>query len=124
MEGSAYQTETQPLILVSIEPRTYREAIARAIETLRPNLSVKAVALGMLAAEISHTDPILVLCDDTFASSLNGVPNRMMFRDGKSSASACLSGTEVEMERVDMDGLLAIVDKVVSSTRYGETLRR
>lgn len=108
--------ETQHTVLVAIEPRAYREAVGRAIGTLRPQLFVKTVEQGMLNAEILRTNPTLVLCDGTVDGSVDGAPNRVIFRGGESAASVRLRDRQVEMDRVDLDDLLSIVDRVVSST--------
>lgn len=119
MEASGGRVETQHTVLVAIEPRAYREAVGRAIETLRPKLFVKTVEQGMLSAEILRTNPTLVLCDGAVDGSVDGVPNRVIFRDDESAASVRLRDRQVEMDRVDLDDLLSIVDRAVSSTHEG-----
>ena len=113
------RTEIQPTVLVAIEPRAYREAIGKAVEMLRPNLSVRIIESGMLDAELSRTNPTLVLCNGTVEPSVDGVPNWVVFRGDESDSAATVDvdGTQSEVERFDLDDLLRIVDRVVPSTR-------
>ncbi len=123
MEASGYRAETQNNVVVAIEPRAYREVIGMALGMLRPHLSVKAVEGGMLDAEHSRTNPLLVLCDGTAQDSVDGVPNRVVLsRDvSDSSATVYLDGRSSEVEKVNMEALLGIVDRVVPSSQ-GDTL--
>lgn len=119
MEGPGDRTEAPSTVLVAIEPRTYREVIGKAIGTLRPNLSVKAIESGMLNAEISRTDPMLVLCNGAVDVSVDGAPNWVIFRgqESDSEVTVHLDGRQSVVEKVDLNGLLRIVDQVTSSTR-------
>lgn len=121
MEVSGVRAETQNTVLVAIEPRAYREVIGMALGMLRPHLSVKALEGGMLDAEILRTNPVLVLSDETAEDSVDGVPNRVVLsRDvSDSSASVHLDGSYLEVERVDLEELLSIVDRVVPSSQDG-----
>lgn len=119
MEASGDRTETRPTVLVAIEPRSYREVIGKAIGMLRPALSVEAIESGMLDAELSRTKPILMLCNEPVEAAVDGLPNRVMFggNESDSSATVHVDGGQSEVERLDLDGLLRIVDRVVSSTQ-------
>lgn len=121
MEAVRTRAEVQPPVLVAIEPRAYREVISKAIEILRPDLSVKAVEQGILDAEVSRTNPLLVLCDGTMEESVDGVPNRVMMRgdESDSSATVYLDGRPLEMERLNLEKLLGLVDRVVPSSQGG-----
>ncbi len=123
MEGSVGRAETQPTVLVAIEPRVYRETIAKALQTFRPSLSTKAVEQSMLDAELSRTSPMLVLCNGAVETSVESVPNRVIFRGDESDSSATveIDGRQSEMESLDLDYLLRIVDRAVSSTQAGRT---
>ena len=113
------RTEILPTVLVAIEPRAYREAVGKAIEMSRPNLSVRIIESGMLDAELSRTNPMLVLCNGTVEPSVDGVPNWVVFRGDESDSAATVDvdGTQSEVERFDLDDLLRIVDRVTPSTR-------
>lgn len=119
MEVSGDRAGVRPIVLVAIEPRAYREVVGKAIGMLRPNLSVKAVEQGMLDVELSHTDPILVLCNGDIEAAFDGVPNRVVFHGDESDSAATLhiGGQQSEVERFDLDHLLRIVDRAVPSLR-------
>ena len=121
MEVVGTQLERGPTVLVAIEPRFYREVVSKAIEILRPDLSVKAVEQGILDSEISRTNPVLVLCDGTMEESVDGVPNRVITSgdESDSSATVYLDDRPMEMERMDLEKLLGIVDRVVPSPQGG-----
>ena len=92
MEGPGDRTEASPTVLVAIEPRTYREVIGKAVGTLRPNLSVKAIEGSMLDAEISRTNPMLVLCNGAVDVSVDGAPNWVIFRGEESDSEVTVHG--------------------------------
>lgn len=119
MEASGDRAEIQPTIVVAIEPRAYREAIGEAIGMLRPNLSVRVIESGLLGAELSRTNPALVLCNGTMEPTLDGLPNRVVFRGDESDSAATvrLDGRQADVERLELDDLLRIVDRADSSTR-------
>jgi hypothetical protein len=50
------------LVVMANEPRSYREAIAAALQTLEPNVGVVVVEPGTLDLEIERLAPQLVIC--------------------------------------------------------------
>lgn len=121
MEALRTQTDRGPTVLVAIEPPTYREVISKALEILRPDLSVKAVEPSILDAEVSRTNPRLVLCDGTVEKSVDEVPNRVMLGgdESDSSATVYLDGRPLGREIMNLEKLLGIVDRLVPSSQNG-----
>lgn len=60
------------LMLVSIEPRAYSQAIGEAIRHLKPCLTVKIVEPGDLGERVRELDPALVLCSQPNVFTANG----------------------------------------------------
>src|SRR5439155_15198688 len=60
--SEARATRTTMRILVANEPRSYREAIAGAVQVLRPHLAVITVEPEDLDEEVMCHNPGLVLC--------------------------------------------------------------
>lgn len=61
-------TDNQLVLLVSLEPRAYSEAIGCTIEALRPQLRVKVVQSEILCSEVERLTPEIVLCSEPFCS--------------------------------------------------------
>lgn len=59
-------------ILVANEPRSYREAIAGALESLRPDAEVLMVEPEDLGAEIGQGMPGMILCSYATPAVVNG----------------------------------------------------
>ena len=62
MVSSVPDNDDRPKVLVAIEPRAYRYAIATVIGDLRPRADVRVVDPEVLAGEAERLGPHLVLC--------------------------------------------------------------
>jgi len=112
------------VVLVAFEPRSYREAIGGAIRALRPRLQVGVVEPGELGAEVAHLNPELVLSGqpDTFTTSDGGGPSWVEFRPYEGpKATVCVDGRRSELEKVELDDLLSVVDRVQALTGSSST---
>lgn len=105
--------EARTKILIAIEPRSYREAIARVVGDLRPSHGVTVAEPAELGGELARVEPELAIC---------AVPNR--FLPGKlpawveftpyeePQARVCVGGQTRQISEVDLDDLIAVVDEV------------
>ena len=108
-----------PVVLVAFEPRSYREAIGSVIQTLRPHLEVRVVEPGELGAEVARLAPGLVLCSqpNTFTSSARLAWLEFKPYD-KPTAQICVSGRSSELEKVELQDLLSVVDRVQATAAF------
>ena len=118
------------LVLVSVEPRAYGGAIARAIQSLRPRLRVREVEPGALGREVARSGPALVVCSQPDAGELAGPPAFVEYRPyEKPAARVRVGGRCQELDEVGLEDLLRIADETEEFTRghgmgIGRTGRR
>ena len=110
------------VVLIAIEPRSYRQVIGRAIQALRPHIEVVVLEPSTLGAGVTRLDPDLVFADrpDTFGPG--GGPTRrsawVEFRPYEEPpARVCLAGRTWELEEVELSDLLSIVDEAEELSR-------
>ena len=99
-------------VLVSIEPRSYREAFTVTLRHLRPRLQVRAAAPEYLEEVVRRFGPHLVVCNE--ATSLvraNAVSwIEIVIHDGM-GASVVVGERERVVEGVTLADLLAAIDE-------------
>ena len=106
------------VVLVAIEPRSYRQVIGKAIRSLRPHVEVIVLEPDTLGAGIRRLDPELVFANrpDTFAPT--GRSAWVEFRPYEQPpARICLAGRRWELEAVELDDLLSVVDEAEELSR-------
>ena len=107
------------IVLMAIEPRSYRQVIGRTIQALRPHIEVVVLAPDTLEAGVARLGPDLVFADrpDTFAP--NGRPAAWVeFRPYEEPpARVRLAGRTWELEEVELSDLLSIVDEAEELSR-------
>ncbi len=106
------------MVIVAIEPRTYRLVIGEAIQSLRPHVEVTVLNPDTLGAGVKRLDPTLVFANrpDTFSSTSRAA--WVEFRPYEETpARICLAGRRWELEKVDLDDLLSIVDETEELAR-------
>lgn len=112
---------SRAVVLVAFEPRSYRDTIARALQGLRPRLSVKAVEPEDLGAEVARLDPKTVLCSQPNTFTRSDGPTWFEFSPYKeSTAKLCIGGRHSELENVELDDLLSVVDRAEALARERE----
>jgi hypothetical protein len=115
-EGRKKQPTNHPprlrvLVAYEDEYRTYREAIAAAIRTLRPHTEVVNAALAELEMMAPCAD--IVICSRSVVQHTEGtlawieLPN-----EPERPAKISLQGRCSEVTNLTLDGLLAVVDTV------------
>ncbi len=100
------------VVLIAIEPRSYRQVIGQTIQALRPHVEVVVLDPGTLEAGVARLEPDLVFADRPAASSSSGGPAWVEFRPYEEPpARVCLAGRRWELEAVELSDLLSIVDQ-------------
>ncbi len=98
-------------VIISIEPRSYRQVIAEAIRTLRPHIEVVVLEPDTLRAGVTRLDPDLVFANQPETFAPDGRSAWVEFRPYEEPpARICLGGRRWELEVVELDDLLWLVD--------------
>lgn len=110
------------VVLVAIEPRSYRQAIGQAIQALRPHVEVVILDPDTLGAGVRRLDPHLVFANRPDAPGPEGGSTRrsawVEFRPYEEPpARVCLAGRRWELEEVELADLLSIVDHTEERAR-------
>ena len=103
-------------VLVTVEPRMYREAIALAVQRNRPDAEVMLVLESVLDGQVEGFAPHVLVRNDSDAA----VPERLLgsvvcrvevlFTDGL-SARVSVGGRSFTIEDASMEDLLALGDE-------------
>ena len=105
------------VVLIAIEPRSYRQVIGQAIQALRPHMEV-VLDPDTLGAGVTRLDPDLVFANRPDNSAPTGRPAWVEFRPYEEPpARVCLAGRTWELEQVELSDLLSIVDEAEEITR-------
>lgn len=105
-------------VIVAIEPRSYRQAIGQAIQSLRPHLEVLVLEPGTLRAGVERLDPELVIANrpDTWAPIGRSAWVEFLPYENP-PVRICLAGRRWELEAVELDDLLSLVDQTEELAR-------
>ena len=104
-------------VLVTVEPRMYREAIALAIQHHRPDAEVLLASEGVADGRVSGFAPHLLVRNDGGAAFpeglLEGVVCRaeVLYTDSMATRVSLAGGGSYTIEDACMDDLLALVDE-------------
>jgi hypothetical protein len=105
-------------VLFSNKPLAYREAMATAVQTLRPAVGVTVSDPNELDADISRLRPQLVVCSDLTDAVRADVSSWVrLYPDGDSSVTCSIAGRERNLLGIDLAGLLALVDEAIAHVR-------
>ena len=110
-------------VIVAIEPRSYRQAIGRTIQALRPHVEVIILEPGTLRAGVTRLNPELVFadCPDAFFPTARSA--WVEFRPYEQPpARICLGGLRRELEEVELENLLSLVDETEELSRTARDL--
>ena len=103
----------------------YREAIARALGELRPDLEVRSAPLAELYRELRGFDPHVVVCSQTDEGHPGGrgawvqVPTDDGADGEERPARMCLEGERWDTEGPTLEAILDVIDE--TSRRLRET---
>jgi hypothetical protein len=98
-------------ILIANEPRAYRDALAAALQTLRPHVQALVVEPDDLDCFVERLAPDLVICSrasETVRARVGAWV--MLYPDGEDQAVIVIGGQGRELARMDLEGILALVD--------------
>jgi hypothetical protein len=99
-------------VLISIEPRSYREAIGEALRGLRPHVELAVVEPEELWREVVSFRPTLVIADRPDTLPTADRRNWVEFRPYQEPpARIFLGGRLRELMNVDLQALLSVVDE-------------
>jgi hypothetical protein len=106
------------VVLVAIEPRSYRQVIGRTIQALRPHVEVVVLDPDTLEAGVARLGPDLVFADRPDVSAPTGRPAWVEFRPYEEPpARVRLAGRTRELGEVELSDLLSIVDEAEGLAR-------
>jgi hypothetical protein len=103
-------------VLVTVEPRMYREAIALAVQRNRPEAEVMLVPDEILDGQVKDFAPHVLVRNDSDRAVpeglLSSVVCRMevLYTDGM-AARVSVGGNSYRIEDATMEDLLALVDE-------------
>src|ERR687894_3191304 len=103
-------------VLITVEPRIYREALALAVQRHRPDAEVLMVQEGAMDGQVSGLAPHVLVRDDggaAFPEELLGsvVCRLEMLYTDHMAARVSVGGRSFTIEDARMDDLLALVDE-------------
>src|SRR4028118_2143359 len=100
------------MVLIAIEPRSYRQVIGQTIQALRPHVEVVVLEPSTLGAGVTRLDPDLVFADrPDDACAPTGRPAWVEFRPYEQPpARECLARGGWGRAAGELSDLLAIVD--------------
>ena len=103
---------TRVLVSFEDEYRSYRDAIASAIQAYRPRVQVLSSRLGTLRNEVVRFDPHLVVCSRPNTVDPHGRPAWFELPpDPDRLAEICLDGRRSEVANPALEELLRVVDE-------------
>ena len=104
-------------VLVTVEPRMYRQAIALALQRARPNTEVMIAPEDVLDGQVKDFAPHVLVRNDSDREipeeQLDGVVCRVevLYTDHM-AARISVGGRSYTIEDASMDDLLSLVDEV------------
>jgi len=109
----------RPRVLFANDPRSYRQAMAAAIETLRPDVEVLLGDPESLDLEVERLRPDVVVC-----SRVTGLVERRvsvwvdLYPDGDRLATVSIGGRRTKAAGMQLEDLLSVVDQAVGERAY------
>jgi hypothetical protein len=103
-------------VLVTVEPRMYREAIALAVQRNRPNSEVMLVSEDVMDGQVEDFAPHVLVRNDADRAIPEGLLGsvvcriEVLYTDGM-AARVSVGGSSYRIEDATMEDLLALVDK-------------
>ena len=106
------------VVLIAIEPRSYRQVIGQTIQALRPHVEVVVLEPSTLEAGVARLKPELVFADRPDVSAPTGRPAWVEFRPYEEPpARVRMAGRTRELGEVELSDLLSIVDEAEELSR-------
>ncbi len=104
-------------VLITVEPRMYREAIALAIQHHRPDAEVLLAPEGVLDGQVSGFAPHLLVRNDGDGAVPEGLlasvvcRAEVLYTDSVATRVSLAGGRSFTIEDACMDDLLSLVDE-------------
>lgn len=104
------------ILLVALEPRSYREAIGSAIAALRPELSVRIADPQDLVQETARFRSALVLCSRKKHLTAPAATQWIEYYADEDAQppAVFVNGRREETPALDLEGMLALVDRTLA----------
>ena len=105
----------QPRIVLANEPRAYRDVMAAAFRSLRPELEIVTVEPDDLGAYLAEAEPAVVV----YSRQGDGLPPRvfawvLLYPDGENRATVSVAREETSYADMEFDQLLGVLDRTVA----------
>ena len=103
-------------VLVTVEPRMYREAIALAVQSNRPKAEVMLVSEEVMDGQVKDFAPHVLVRNDSDGVVPEGLLGsvvcriEVLYTDGM-AARVSVGGNSYTIEDATMDDLLSLVDE-------------
>ena len=103
-------------VLVTVEPRKYREAIALAVQSNRPKAEVMLVSEEVMDGQVKEFAPHVLVRNDSDRAVPKGLLGSLVCRvevlytDGM-AARVSVGGNSYTIEDASMEDLLSLVDE-------------
>ncbi len=103
-------------VLVSVEPRMYREALALAVQRNRPKAEVMLVPEGVMDGEVKDFAPHVLVSSDSDGVVPEGMLSSVVLRvevlyTDHMAARISVGGSSYTIEDASMEDLLSLVDE-------------
>ena len=105
--------KTRVLVAFEDDYRSYRDAIASALQSARPYLEVEVGEVGVLQAEVAYFDPHLVITSQPSSTNHNGRLSWIQLSVNPNQPSLmCVDGNQWESLNPSLEELLDRVDEI------------
>lgn len=116
-DALAGRTKADPMVLVSLRPRSYSDAIGAALGELMPHRTVRVVEPVHLETLARLLDPVLVLCSQPrFFSGGDGLPWIEYYPYAEPPEEIRVDGQSSRRREIELSDLLALVDHALAPT--------
>ena len=107
-------------VLVACELKSYRQAIAAALRTLRPNVKVFETEEENLDGEVGRLAPEMVVCSQLTAVIEDRVPVWVELYPGYGAESVIgVGGERSTIGEIQLSDLLAVIDRAERLAQEG-----
>ncbi len=105
----------QPRIVLANEPRAYRDVMAAAFRSLRPEMEIVTVEPDDLGSYLAEAEPAVVV----YSRQGDGMPPRvfawvLLYPDGENRATVSVAREETSYADMEFDQLLGVLDRTVA----------
>jgi hypothetical protein len=103
-------------VLVTVEPRMYREAIASGLQSLRPDLEVMLVPEDVLDGQVETFRPHVLVRNDSDGAIPEGLLGRVVCRvevlyTDSMNTRISMGGRSYTIEDASLEDLLSLLDE-------------